>query len=100
MLIKLIRTDSLNKILDCSFNLIVLASKFLTFNSNPLLLHFNKFIESVGLGFLWKVNKNGLGKCLQVVLDTVLHNVVDVYDQLFEFSKTLVHVVQVTINVH
>jgi len=56
MLVKLVRANSLNQVLDCAFNLVVLASKFLAFNGNPLFLHFYELIKSVSLGFLGKIN--------------------------------------------
>jgi hypothetical protein len=100
MLVKLVRANSLNQVLDCAFNFVVLASKFLAFNGNPLFLHFYEFVKSVSLGFLGKINQNSLGESLQVVFNTVFHDVIDVDDQLFKFSQTLVNVVEIAVNVH
>jgi hypothetical protein len=63
-------------------------------------LHLDKIIESKRLGILRQINKDGLGKSFEVVLYTVLHDVVDVNNQLLEFCKALMDVVKVTINVH
>jgi len=49
---------------------------------------------------LRKVDQNGLGKGFQVILDSVLHDVIDVDDQLLEFDKAVVYVVEVAVNVH
>jgi hypothetical protein len=63
-------------------------------------LHFDELIKSEGLGILWQVDQYGLGQALQVILNTVLHDVVDVDDQLFELGKSLMDMVQVAIDVH
>jgi hypothetical protein len=49
---------------------------------------------------LWKVDEDGLGQALEVVLNSVLHDVVDVDDQLLELVQSLMNVGQVSINVH
>jgi len=68
--------------------------------ADPGFLHLNKVVESEGLCILGKVHKDCLGKSLEVVLDSVLHNVVDVDDQLLKFGKALMDVVKITVNVH
>jgi len=100
MLIKLVRADSLDEIFDSALNFVVLAAEFLRLNSDPLLLHLDELVKSVGLRLLGQVNEDSLGESLQVVLDTVLHDVVNVDDELLELSKTLVNMGKVTINVH
>lgn len=100
MLVKLIRANCLDKILDSSFDLVVLGLEFLRFLSDPLFLHLDKFIKSEGLGILWEVDKNGLGETLEVVLNSVLHDIVDVDNELLELGKTLMNVMEIAINVH
>jgi hypothetical protein len=100
MLIKLVRANGLNQILDSSFDLLVLAPELLGLLLDPLLLHLDELLESEGLRILGQVDKHGLGERLEVVLDTVLHDVVDVDDQLLELVQSLMNVGQVSINVH
>jgi len=100
MLIKLVRADGLNKILNSTFDFVILASKLLALNSNPLFLHFDEFVKSVCLSVLRKVNEHSFGEGLEVVLNSVLHDVVDVDDKLLKLSETHMHVVKVTIDVH
>ena len=100
VLIKLVRADGLDKILDGTFDLVVLALELLRLFLDPLLLHLDELIKSEGLGILWKVDKDSLGKRLEVVLNSVFHDVVDVDDQLLEFGQTGVDVSKVSINVH
>ena len=90
----------MNKIFNCSFNFDVLGLELLGLNSDPILLHFDELFECVGLGVLWKVDEDGLGQALEVVLNSVLHDVVDVDDQLLELVQSLMNVGQVSINVH
>ena len=52
------------------------------------------------MGILRKVNKDCLRECLEVVLNSVLHDVIDVDDQLLELCKALMNMVKVAINVH
>jgi hypothetical protein len=52
------------------------------------------------LSILRQVNENGLGERLKIVLNTVLHDVVDVNDQLLQLGETLVDVMEIAINVH
>jgi hypothetical protein len=49
---------------------------------------------------LWKVDQHGFGKTLKVVLDSVLHDIIDVNDKLFKLSKTLMNMVEISVNVH
>lgn len=100
MLIKLVRANGLNQILNSSFNLLVLGDKFLRLNRDPVLLHLNKLLKSVSVGILGQVNEHGLGESLKVVLNTVFHDVVDIDNKLLQLGKTLMNVVQVAINVH
>lgn len=100
VLVKLVGANGLDQILDSAFNLVVLAIKFLGLDGDPLLLHLNELIEGESTGVLGQVNKNGLGESLQVVLNTVLHDVVDVNNELLELGESLMHVVQVAIDVH
>ena len=87
-------------VLDGAFNLVVLAAQFFRLDGDPLLLHLDELIESVGLGVLGQIDQHGLGERLKVVLNSVLHYVVDVDNQLLKFGETLVHVIQVPVNVH
>jgi hypothetical protein len=100
MLIKLVAADGLDEILNSSFNLKVLGLEFLGLFLDPFLLHLDEVIKSEGSGILRKVDQNSLGEGLEVVLNTVLHDVVNVDDQLLKLSKALMNVVEVTINVH
>ena len=86
MLIKLVRADCLNQILNCALNLLVFRLQLLGLISNPSLLHLNEIIKSEGLSILRKVYQDGLGKGLQVVLDSVFHDIIDVNDQLLELG--------------
>jgi hypothetical protein len=60
MLIKLVRADSLDEILNGSLDFVVLGLKLLGFLSDPFRLHFDELIKSESLGILWKVDKDGL----------------------------------------
>ena len=60
MLIKLVRADGLDKILNSSFNFVVLGLKLLRFFSDPFRLHLYELIKSEGLSILWKVDQNSL----------------------------------------
>ena len=100
MLVKLIGADGLNEIFNCTFDLVVLGLELLGLLSDPLFLHFDELVKSEGLSILWEVDKNGLGKTLEVVLNSVLHDIVDVDDELLELGKTLMNVVEVAIDVH
>jgi hypothetical protein len=100
MLIELVRADSLDEILYSSLNLEVLRLELLGLFLDPLLLHLDELIKSEGLGILGKVNQDSLGERFEVVLNTVLHDVIDVDDQLFKLGEALMNMVQVTINVH
>ena len=100
MLIKLIRADGLNEILNGSLNLVVLGLELLGFLSDPLLLHLDEVIKSVGLSVLWEVDEHSLGETLQIVLNSVLHDIINVNDKLLKLGKTAVNMAQVAINVH
>jgi hypothetical protein len=56
MLVKLVGANSLNEVFDSTFNFVILALKFLTFNRDPLLLHLNKLIKRIGSRVLGQVN--------------------------------------------
>jgi len=100
MLVKLIGADDLDKVIDCAFNLVVLGLELLRLFSDPLSLHGDEVIEGESLGILREIDENSLGEGLEVVLNSVLHDVVDVDNQLLELGKTNMHVIQVTIDVH
>jgi hypothetical protein len=100
MLIQLVRANGLDQVLNSTFNFVILAAELLGLNSDPFLLHLDEFVKSVGLGILGQVDEHGLGERLEVVLNTVLHDVVDVDDQLLELGEALVDVGQVAVNVH
>jgi len=63
-------------------------------------LHLDELVKSEGLSILRKVDKDSLGQALEVVLNSVLHDIIDVDDQLLKLSETLMDVVQVTVDVH
>ena len=100
MLVKLVRADGLDKIFYSSFYLIILGLELLRLFSDPLFLHGNEVVKSEGLGILRKVDENGLGQRLEVVLDTVLHDVVDIDNQLLKLGKADMHVIEISIDVH
>ena len=100
MLVELVRANSLNQIFDSAFDFVVLAAELLAFDCDPNFLHLYEFVESVSLGFLWQIDEHCLGKSLKVVFNTVLHNVVDVDDELLEFGQTLMHVIQIAVDIH
>jgi hypothetical protein len=100
MLIKLVRADGLDEILDSTFNLVILALELLRLLTDPFLLHLDELIESEGLGILWEVDENSLRKTLEVVLNTVLHDIVDVDDELLKLGEALMNVMKISINVH
>ena len=100
MLVKLIRANCLNQILNSALYLLVLRFKLLRLISDPSLLHLYKVVKSEGLCILRKVDKDCLGEGLKVVLNSVLHDVVDVDYKLFKLCKTLMDVMEVAINVH
>jgi hypothetical protein len=52
MLIKLIRADGLNKILNSTFNFLILGLEFLGLLTDPNFLHFDEIIESESLSIL------------------------------------------------
>jgi len=100
VLVQLVRANGLDQVIDGSLDLVVLTHELLGLFFDPDLLHFDEVVEGEGLGVLWQVDKNGLGEGLQVVFNSVLHDVVDVDDQLLELGKSLMDMVQVSINVH
>jgi hypothetical protein len=100
MLIELVRADGLDKILNSSFNLEVLGLELLRLFLDPLLLHLDEVIKSEGLGILRKVDQDSLGKRFKVVLNTVLHDVIDVNNQLFKLGEALMNMVKIAINIH
>jgi hypothetical protein len=100
MLIELVRADSLDEILYSSLNLEVLGLELLGLFLDPLLLHLDELIKSEGLGILGKVDQDSLGERFEVVLNTVLHDIIDVNNQLFKLGEALMNVIEITIDVH
>ena len=100
MLVERVRANCVDKVLNGLLDLVVLALELLRFSVDPLGLHLNEGVQSVSLRLSWQVNEDGLGERFEVVLDTVLHDVVDVDNELLELGKTLVHVLKVAIDVH
>jgi hypothetical protein len=100
VLVELVRANGLNQVFNCAFNFVVLGAELLGLDSDPLLLHLDEFVKSVGLSVLGQVDKDGLGEGLEVVLNSVFHDVIDVDDELFELGQALVDVVKVAVNVH
>ena len=49
---------------------------------------------------MWEVHEHSLGETLQVVLNSVLHDIINVNDKLLKLGKTAVNMAQVAINVH
>jgi len=49
---------------------------------------------------LWEVDEHSLGETLQIVLNSVLHDIINVNDKLLKLGKTAVNMAQVAINVH
>jgi hypothetical protein len=52
------------------------------------------------LSILWEIDQNSLGKTLKVVLDSILHDIIDVNDKLFKLSKSLMDMEEISVNVH
>ena len=100
MLVKLVRANGLNEILDSALDLVVLRLELLGLLSDPFRLHLNELIKGESLGILRKVDQNSLRETLEVVLNSVLHDVVDVNDQLLELGETVMHMGQISIDVH
>jgi hypothetical protein len=100
MLIQLVRANSLDQVLNCTLDFLILGLKFLRLVTDPILLHFDKIVKGECLSILRQVNKDCLGERLKIVLNTVLHDVVDVDNQLLQLGKTLVDVMEITINIH
>ena len=100
MLVQLVGADCLDEVLDSAFDFVVLAAELLRLNGNPIFLHLDECIKSVSLGILGQVNEHSLGEGLEVVLNTVFHDVIDIDNELLKLGKTLVNVVKVTIDVH
>jgi hypothetical protein len=63
-------------------------------------LHLDKLVKSECLSILWEIDQNSLGKTLKVVLDSVLHDIIDVNDKLFKLSKSLMDMEEISVNVH
>jgi len=63
-------------------------------------LHLDELIKRESGAVLRKVNKHCLGESLKVVLNAVLHDVVNVDNKLVELVETLVNVVKEAFNVH
>ena len=61
VLIKCVGADSVDKILNSLFDLVVLALELLRLGVDPLRLHLDEGIESVGLSLSGEVNKDSLG---------------------------------------
>jgi hypothetical protein len=100
MLIELVGANGLDQILYSSFNLEVLGLKLLRLFLDPFLLHLDELIKSESLGILRKVNQDCLREGLKVVLNTILHDIVNVDDQLLKLSKALMNMVKIAIDVH
>ena len=84
MLVESVRADSVDQILYGLLNLVILAFELLRLGIDPLRLHLNELIESVGGGVGGQVDKDSLGEGLEVVLNSVLHDVIDVNDELLK----------------
>jgi hypothetical protein len=63
-------------------------------------LHLDKLVKSECLSILWEIDQNSLGKTLKVVLDSILHDIIDVNDKLFKLSKSLMDMEEISVNVH
>ena len=100
MLVKLVGANGLNEIFDGLLDFVVLGLELLTLGCNPFTLHLDEFIKSVGGRLLGQVHENCLGERLEVVLNTVLHDVIDIDDELLKLGKTCMYVGQVAIDVH
>ena len=98
--VELVLTDSLEKIFDSTFDFKVLASKLLGSGLNPVFLHVDELGQGEGRASSGQVNQDSLRKGLKIVLDTVLHDIVDVNDQLVQLGKTLVNMLEETFNIH
>ena len=100
VLIESVGADGLDQVLDSLFYFIVLTLQFLSLSINPFGLHLHKLVKGISSCVGRQVDQDGLGKRLEVVFDTVLHDVIDVDDELLKLAEALVHVLQVAIDVH
>lgn len=62
-------------------------------------LHFHEFVNRKRLR-IGQVYEEGLGDDFQVLLNSVLDDVVDGDDQLLELVQALMHVLQIRVDVH
>lgn len=100
MLIQLVSADCVEKIINCSFDFNILRRKKISLKFSRLMLKLDELVLTVCPIVLGHLYKDHLADGLEVVLDTVLDDVVDTDDQLLQLAKTVVHVLEVSVNVH
>jgi len=97
--VQLVDGYRLDQILHGIFHLQVLALKECGLLSDMLLLHLHKFLDGERL-CIWQVNKQCLGDDLEVLLNTVLNDVIDIFYRLLQLAKNRVDMGLISINIH
>lgn len=93
--------DGVQEIVHCVFDFDILGNQILGLDLDEILLQKHELVESEGFALiLGQRDESDLGNLLEVALDSVFDDVVDVDDQLFESSQTVVHVFQIGVDVH
>jgi hypothetical protein len=98
--IEFVEHDGVDKIVDGSLDFLILRHKEVGVLGNMIFLSLDELFQRHWLGVIGKVDKKDLGDLLEVVLNTVLDDVIDGDDQLVEFVKALMNVFKITVNVH
>jgi hypothetical protein len=65
-----------------------------------IFLTLDKLLKRHKLNIIKKIDKKDLGDLLEVILDTILNNIVNRDDELVEFVKTLMNMLKIRVNVH
>lgn len=93
--------NSVQEVVHGMFDFDVLGDQVLGLDLDEIFLQKHELIESEWFALiLGKRDESDLGDLLKVALDSVFDDVVDVDDQLFESSQTVVHVFEVGVDVH
>jgi hypothetical protein len=98
--IKFVEHYGVDQVINGSLNFFVLRHKEVGVLGDVIFLTLDELLKGHGLGVVGEVDKEDLGDLLEVVLDTVLDDVVDRDDELVEFVETLVNVLEVGVDVH
>ena len=99
-MVERVGANCVGQVLKSLLDLQVFAFELLRLSVDPFRLHLYEGVQNESFCISWKFNEDGLGERLDVILNTVLYDIVDVSDELLKLEKTLVHVLQVAIDVH